>query len=45
VFKDEKQGDGKVFGEITGIKIETRTQTKNSLNNRLGSPDLWEISR
>jgi predicted RNA-binding protein with RPS1 domain len=44
VFKDEKQGDGKVFGGITGIKLETKTE-RGRIKDRINSPDLWELSR
>lgn len=38
-------GDGKTYGSLTGIKLDTNPKDKRRAEKRLDSPDLWELSR
>lgn len=45
IFKDSQMGDGKSHGALTGIRLRDETQDVKRAQDRLNSPDLWEMSR
>ena len=45
IFKDSMMGDGKVYGQLTGIKLHDDVKDEKRTKDRLNSPDLWEMSR
>lgn len=45
IFKDSQMGDGKNYGALTGIRLKDEAHELKRAQDRLNSPDMWEMSR
>jgi ATP-dependent RNA helicase DHX8/PRP22 len=45
IFTDSQMGDGRTHGALTGIKLVDKVSDIKRAQDRLNSPDLWEMSR